>query len=269
MTAAMPMQGLPVWLSISDSPDLSARGLGEQHVRDALLEFARYVLTGGADIVYGGDLRASGYTSALFDLVDLYAAPLSGEPRPRIVNFLAWPRWRDLTPEEEKSLQPYVQFEKGSEPRERSIDDRHRNALALSEMRRDAHRFVNERHGAQVLMGGRVSGFSGCLPGLLEEVDLAVTQKTPVFVIGAFGGAAQEIGQAMFGKGNAKRFESFSHYPYPTPASVMARLRDYGDTAFRNGLSTTENKTLVETTDIRLALRLMLQGLVEIAHHAR
>jgi hypothetical protein len=261
---------MPIWLSISDSPDLAARGLGEQHVRDALLEFARYVLTGGADIVYGGDLRVGGYTRTLFDLVDLHAAPLSGEPRPRIVNFLAWPRWQDLTAEDQQSLTAYVRFERGSEPRERPIDERHQNAMALTEMRRNAHHFVHDRHGAQVVMGGRLSGFSGCLPGLLEEVDLAVTAKTPVFVIGAFGGAAQEIGQAMFGKGNAERFESFSsRYPYPSSASIMARLRDYGDTAFRNGLSTTENRTLVETADIRLALRLMLKGLVEIANRAR
>jgi len=264
MTDAMPLKGMPVWLSISDSPDLAARGLGEQHVRDALLQFARYVLTGGAEIVYGGDLRLGGYTRALFELVDLYAAPLSGKPRPRIVNFLPWPRWMELSQEEEERLEPYVRFEKGAEPSELAADVRHRNALALTAMRESAQRFVHEHHGAQVVMGGRVSGFSGYLPGLLEEVDLAVRGGTPVFIIGAFGGAAQEVGRALFGDGDAKRFELFPS-PYPTPETLMAGLRQRGPGAFRNGLGPDENRTLVETSDIHVALRLTLQGLVTLA----
>jgi hypothetical protein len=249
-----PLAGCRVWVSISDSPDLAKLGFGEQHLKDTFLEFARYILAAGADIVYGGDLRRGGYTRALFELVDLYGTPPAAERRPRIYSFLAWPRGQTLSPEEEERLAGYVRFVKMEPPPglHAGFDDRASSALALTDMRRRAHDFVHESRGAQLVMGGKVSGFSGSMPGLLEEVSIAAERGTPLFVIGAFGGAARDIGEAMFGES-------------PARMRLFPAVWQLAPRGFNNGLSADENRTLVTTSDLRLALRLTLEGLVRIA----
>ena len=67
-----PLAGRVLGISISESPDLEALGFSEVHFRDALIEFARYMLAAGATIAYGGDFRAGGFTHTLFDRVSTY-----------------------------------------------------------------------------------------------------------------------------------------------------------------------------------------------------
>ena len=82
--------GWRVGISISNSPDLALRGLGLRklagekeapssgHLRDAMCEFARFLLAGGTTLAYGGDLCTGGFTEVLFELVAAYRS-MSGE----------------------------------------------------------------------------------------------------------------------------------------------------------------------------------------------
>ena len=56
------LHGLKIGISISEHDDLKKLGYSETHLKDASIEFGRYLLVYGADIVYGGDLRDGGYT---------------------------------------------------------------------------------------------------------------------------------------------------------------------------------------------------------------
>src|SRR5438552_2418009 len=79
-----------VAVSISESPDLSALGLGDKHLQDAMAEVARYLLVNGRRLLYGGDLRPGGFTEVLFEL----AARHHSDERnagPSVVNYLPWP----------------------------------------------------------------------------------------------------------------------------------------------------------------------------------
>ncbi len=69
MTYQEPLSQKAVAISISDSPDMAVLGLAEEHLRDAMAEVARHLLAMGARLVYGGDLRAYGFTELLFELV--------------------------------------------------------------------------------------------------------------------------------------------------------------------------------------------------------
>src|SRR6266481_200421 len=87
-----------VGLSISEpeEDELVQLGLSEMHVRHAFIEVVRHLLARGWAVAYGGDLRAAGYTEALFDLVRTY--DLAGVPGPdRVLSYLAWPIWLDVT----------------------------------------------------------------------------------------------------------------------------------------------------------------------------
>ena len=84
-----------IGLSIPDSPDLPRNGLTPHHLNDAMVDFARYILSSKASIAYGGDLRKGGFIPILFDLTRQHTT--SGEePSQRIINFLSWPYYRDL-----------------------------------------------------------------------------------------------------------------------------------------------------------------------------
>ena len=47
-------------------------GLSDNHLKDAVAEFALYALASGANLAYGGDLRDGGFAELMFDLVLRY-----------------------------------------------------------------------------------------------------------------------------------------------------------------------------------------------------
>ena len=67
-------------------------GLSEEHLRDAMAEIARHLLALGVSLVYGGDLRAHGFTELLFELVARHRrSGNAGDERTNVTNYLAWP----------------------------------------------------------------------------------------------------------------------------------------------------------------------------------
>ena len=104
-----PLAGRVLGISISESPDLESLGFSDIHLRDALIEFARYMLAAGATIAYGGDLRAGGFTHTLFDLVSTYKGA-GGSEANRIRNYLAWPIHLLLTVEQRAELKTWAEI---------------------------------------------------------------------------------------------------------------------------------------------------------------
>ena len=49
-------------ISVSDSEDIEVLGFSKIHQEDMVLEITRYLIINGATLIYGGDLRAQGYT---------------------------------------------------------------------------------------------------------------------------------------------------------------------------------------------------------------
>ena len=50
--------------------------------------------------------------------------------------------------------------------------------------------YVTSNSDARVLLGGKLRGYRGSIPGVIEEAILAVTATQPLCVAGGFGGAA-------------------------------------------------------------------------------
>src|ERR1035437_3138194 len=57
-----------IGLSVSSSEEYKELGFSECHQKDITIELSRYLLINGAHLVYGGDLRKSGYTQLLSEL---------------------------------------------------------------------------------------------------------------------------------------------------------------------------------------------------------
>ena len=113
------------------------------------------------------------------------------------------------------------------------------------------------RLSARLALGGRVEGYKGKMPGVAEEVALALKAGLPVYLLGGFGGCVRDIAVSM-------GLVSSS----PVRPDEAAR-RWSGSDAFRsltvadlrNGLTFGENARLAETPHVDEAVTLVLRGL--------
>jgi hypothetical protein len=193
-----------VALSASESPDLDRLGLLEVHARSALAEIARAVIDVEGRLAYGGHLRAEGYTTFLVQELDKW---YRGEDLIRL--YIAWPVHRDMHASDIRAAERdlpiaarliYLDLD-GNE-----IDDplagRGEDTLPVPDDERvlgftAMRRYMSERCSARLLLGGRRAGFSGRLPGLVEEALLALEDGRPLFLAGGFGGVTLDILRAL------------------------------------------------------------------------
>jgi len=147
---------------------------------------------------------------------------------------------------------------------------------------------------AFILIGGKLEGFSGRMPGIMEEFLRAAQEGSAIYLIGGVGGAAGEIANALLSNGR-KKPQAFSASFYATPETPNYRIllnaldklgkdrfpspeadfeelwkviqtgRKQGITELtKNGLSERENVELLTTTDTMRAVHLVWQGLTEL-----
>ena len=142
---------------------------------------------------------------------------------------------------------------------------------------------------AIIFIGGKVTEFSGCLPGIMEEFLNGVKNERPIYLLGGFGGAAQILANAVYGVSKSRPpYFSTAHYrkdkdydemlkhyeELKSPASehpqqkldwlwnalVAARIKGFSRIC-RNGLSESDNKKLAQTTDTMDAVHLIWKGI--------
>ena len=282
MTLRESHQPKSIGISISDSSDLKALGLGDGHLRDAMGEIATHLLASGDHLVYGGDLREEGFTRLLIELVPRYTRQSNtGSPRDlfisyqheggeeadnltTVVNYLAWPVHIRMTYDELESFAEGVRdvatpilldIEGESMTMEHRKDllsgepDDDEWAAGLTSMRQT----MRERIDARILLGGRVEGYRGRLPGIAEEALLSLDSEQPVFLLGGFGGCARDIAEALdlapTWQGSREQWPGRSNF------------EGYGPESLRNGLSYKDNQVLATTPYVDQWLPLILRGL--------
>jgi hypothetical protein len=196
--------------------ELQKLGFLRAHFDDAVAEIARFLLAGGADLAYGGDLRVGGFTEQLHDLVRLYGDPtaVGDQPRFRIRNFLSWVahvgkddrilQFMDCLEPERLPLPNDVIAELGMDPQHAGPPPFQANTAQSNYLDARCHTAMREamngRIAARVLLGGPLTGYSGRYPGLVEEAYFAIRAKLPVYLIGAFGGCTRTIIDALEGR---------------------------------------------------------------------
>lgn len=294
-------KSLIVALSVSEAEDLAAFGLRKRHLDAILLELSRYLLLAGIRLGYGGHLRADGYTLRLADLLrDPIVEQLRGEPAAshalpaELIAYLPWPTTSDV--QDEAKLGPLVEVRRCERPVD--VDESLDAALVPlpgTEISTDtpARRFawsrgltaMRERQtsevGARVIVGGRSTptgvGYKGRMPGVLEEAVLSVRAKRPVYLIGAFGGCARLVIDALQGRDRHEltwefqRAAPHSHelrqmyldrgQPWDDYENIASELRDLGLGGLKNGLTVDENHELATTRSADRMIELILAGL--------
>lgn len=291
----MPLAGVRVGISISESPDLDRLGFSKTHLRQTVIEVARYLLACGATVVYGGDLRKQGYTQALIELLLVHHRAGFQSYR-RIESYLAWPLYLDLEEEKEAERVDEVRFIRVRPPEDLGIDEsrsvgtdipeeRYFRARCLTAMRERMNRDLH----ARLLLGGQTRGL-GKYPGLAEEAYLALRDGKPVFLLGAFGGGTGAVIEALRGGAPESLSEVFQRQdtksaavfdlwnqrhgdrPFggPEPSRIdhgalLAFFQEKGIEGLANGLSRSENERLFETPFVPEMVRLVLKGLAGLA----
>lgn len=294
---------LLVALSISEAEDLPRFGLRQPHLDDVLLEISRYLLVAGVRLAYGGHLGSAGYTVLLADLLyDPIIEQLRGESAPgaahpaELVSYLAWPTASTAT--DVARLGALVEVRRCERPAglDETIDPSFvevpsANIPVDSPMRRFAWAqgltIMRERQtvdvAARVVIGGRLGpagdGYRGRMPGVLEEVLLAIRAERPIYLVGAFGGCARLVVDALDG---VSRPELQWDYQRVVPHSeelrtlyqqrgvawdeydaVAAELKVRGLAGLKNGLTVDENRELATTRSAERIVELLLHGLQE------
>jgi len=176
---------------------------------------------------------------------------------------------------------------RGGAPVRGTVWDRLSQSIILFRMRLQ----MAETHVAMVAIGGKTRGFSGRLPGIAEEIMLALTLGRPVYLCGGVGGFVREVGsllalrrpwsgdpQSLFRpKGvdwtpfdNLLEEWEYVFRPPPhtdlplTPKGVLDLFRSHALSGPKwpdNGLSLAENRQLFSERDPKKAADLVVLGL--------
>jgi hypothetical protein len=134
---------------------------------------------------------------------------------------------------------------------------------------------------ARIAMGGKLAGYQGLWPGVLEEGVIALRARQPLYLLGLFGGAARLLVDALRGVERQELTSAWlsalpgsdelrSEYrrrghALQTPEDLAAELKRAGtvglSVALNNGLSEDENTELVGSDDPHRIVALILGGL--------
>jgi len=256
------MKGRCVALSISESADMGVLGLSDQHLEDAMAEIAAHLLSCGANLIYGGDLRPGGFTEVLFELVNRYRLN-SDEKETTVRNFLAWPIHSSMDrtelEEHQKALEGVAELVL-LDPNGIPIDARliRINPLGPPDWK-NGLTAMRERMAvecdARIVLGGRTAGFRGALPGVIEEAFIQMRNGAPLYVLGGFGGSSAELAREL---GFARDGVSFGRLS--TSYYYAALLRK----GVANGLTFEENVVLANTIHADEAVALIIRGLLRV-----
>jgi len=134
---------------------------------------------------------------------------------------------------------------------------------------------------ARVVVGGRLgrpdNPYRGRMPGVLEEALLGIRARRPVYLIGAFGGCARLVLDALDGVDRAELtsayHETLPHAPelkklyadrsanWDEFEGIAAELKACGLSGLKNGLTVEENRELATSRSAERIVELVLQGL--------
>jgi hypothetical protein len=264
VTYQEPLSRRVVAVSISESPDMEALGLGKEHLDDAMVEIARHLLAMGAGLLYGGDLRVGGFTELLFELVARHRRDADvGDDRVGVTNVLAWPIHVSLTANAVEQLSEDLRGAAAlvclapdgrvmSEDERRALSERPAGDDEWPESLTAMRRRMTEMSHARIVLGGRVDGFKGRMPGIAEEALITLSLRQPLYVLGGFGGCARDIVDRLGFAGRQGRARRWAG---------QDEFTNYNTESLRNGLSPDENAILARTVHIDEAIALILRGL--------
>ncbi|WP_158849480.1 hypothetical protein [Algibacter sp. L1A34] len=280
-----PIINKKIAISVSINKDLENLGLSEHHLNDISIEIARYIIANGGTAIYGGDLRVNGFTNYFSELANQYKK--SDDPSIRFINYFALPYSKQIDRKAEidfKSKQigieivkpnPNIAFDKEFEYKPlKKVKDRYIFCECFKAMREKMAIDCN----ARIIVGGKITGYLGFMPGIIEEALYTLINSKPLFIVGGFGGASQSLAKLFEGHNPE---ELTNEYQYSTPflqdfkkyisdkyefseySKIISTFTDFSieKLSLTNKLSIDENRVLFSSTNIHEITYLIMKGL--------
>jgi SLOG-like protein len=218
-----------VAISVSDSPDLGRLGLLERSLRQTVAALATRLVSHGARIAYGGNLDQKGFTYSLYPAIaEAYATAAVRAARPPFVHYVATYLMQDPAVvsahinavgsftevrliDAKREVTSIVASGKGilsrSAKKEIPLNDTATMAAFIADLPHDSSKpaddldvmrsVMEDDVTARIAIGGRVIGYSGRMPGILQEVLLTLQRNHALYLLGGFGGAARDAAIAL------------------------------------------------------------------------
>jgi hypothetical protein len=154
-------------------------------------------------------------------------------------------------------------------------------ARGLSAMREQ----MTEDSQARLVIAGDLRKFQGLVPGVVEEAWLSLKARKPLYLAGAFGGAARAVADLLAGVERSEFSEADARDKVPSYEAAVAcyhrhggsfrsmeaignNLREWSgkglEAALNNGLDDDENWELMRTTEAPRIAELVLTGLTRL-----
>lgn len=294
-------------VGISESGDARRYGISDALFSSLSDEIHLYLLLAGFKIAYGGALsgdfaKASNFTLRLFDLVRSHSELAKGVHAPplknAILNLAPWPLHLNYGEVEHALFDGGIaRFQAGPRPDLPWSDNelfplkgdkrdlgttqprqRYAWARGLSAMREA----ITHKSQARLVLGGKLTGFSGLVPGVVEEAWLSIQQRQPLYLAGGYGGAARLMCDALRGihreefhpgwaeKNISGYVAAMQCQPPGSQAPVTLEQigqqlaafanQDLGE-VLQNGLGDSDNRKLMAATDAKEIAEWVLQGI--------
>jgi hypothetical protein len=219
-TALLGGEQILVGFSISEitqSVDTPYEGISHWHLQDALVELTRYALACGARCAYGGRLdkqvKGVNFMEILAQLLKNYNQEKRSNQQ--IYNHIirlhgSKAGYNSAQHARYANVIKLVEHDFSTLKLETNPYPAASQALQLSYLRRLIFSDHNE---AQIFIGGKLEGYQGLLPGILEEAYWALYQDgvtceaLPIYILGGFGGAAATLAE-LFLYGDSQPLET-------------------------------------------------------------
>ncbi|MEW4370120.1 TIR domain-containing protein [Paenibacillus kandeliae] len=287
------LENLVFGISISEpsSEELSIIGQTSAHLIQLSQDLTRHLISRGARIVYGGDLRGGGFTEFIFNESLAYQTRAMNNKK-QLENYIAWPIYLKDSEHVKNwkasyiSVAAMIELEPAKDVLKfiPNIDsflppvntpNLYVWSRNLTEMRRE----INTKCNVRICAGGRITGYKGILPGILEEILFANSKSTPVYLLGGFGGVTASICESFKNKSLSeeltKKWQIQNNPGYKQLLDLCSEqgidvktdeevLMSISNSILNNGLTYEENIKLFETSFIDEALFLVFKGLQNI-----
>lgn len=285
LTSNKSLIGKKIAISISETSDNNIV-LGQEILNDLAIELPRHLLASKAELVYGGDLRQNGFTKKLAELSFQYAQSEHTNMKvDSFHNFFAWPISNTINHVESVFLTRHrVKVHRTDAPEGCTEEEKTRFILphnshykflwskSLTIMREELENFAD----ALVVMGGRTQGFKGKMPGIIQEVKIALELNKPVYIIGATGGCAYILRKCLLERTTVE--DTLRMFSIDEDLRTVLKdseednegyhfltsLYNTGINQLNNGLNKDENMQLLRSTNITEIVALILRGLTNI-----
>ncbi|MDI6050573.1 hypothetical protein QLS31_12095 [Flavobacterium sp. XS2P24] len=280
-------------ISVSECEDIEELGFSKIHQQDIILELTRYLIINGATLIYGGDLRAQGYTFMFSEIVEQYI--YKKENKKYYKNFFSFPIYLDMTQKHrldfKKNGIKVIQVEPPEtldvDPNQFYIPNNNENILIWTESLTKMRKEMNVDSHARIFMGGTRTNFKGKYPGIFEEALISLESGVPTYFIGAFGGITKSIISALLNekpeelteewqrKANIKYSEFINFYNVKNDIEKIDYAKNLEflnkftieKLCKNNGLDEDDNKRLFETIHLPEIIYLILKGLKKILNY--